>query len=68
MWNKNERAGKVEQAKGKAEQAVGRATGNKELTDEGIDDELAVKTQAAVGKVTRKAGETVEKVGKALKR
>ena len=68
MWNKNERAGKIEQAKGKAEQAVGRATGDKKLTDEGIDDELAGKTQATVGKVTRKAGETVEKVGKALKR
>jgi hypothetical protein len=36
--------------------------------NEGIDTELAGKTQATVGKVTRKAGETVEKVGKALKR
>ncbi len=68
MWNKNERAGKVEQAKGKAKQVVGRATGDRKLTDEGIEGELAGKAQASVGKATRKVGETVEKVGKALKR
>ncbi len=68
MWNKNERAGAVEAAKGKAKQVVGRATRNQKLTDEGVGHELAGKTQAAVGRVTRKAGETVEKVGKALKR
>ena len=68
MWNKNEREGKIEQVKGKAKQAVGRATGDQKLTDEGIDTELAGKTQATVGTVTRKVGETVEKVGKALKR
>lgn len=68
MWNKNERAGRVEVAKGKAKQVVGRATGNQKLTDEGVGHEMAGKTQAAVGKVTRKAGETVEQVGKALKR
>ena len=68
MWNKNERAGNIEQAKGKAKQVVGRVTGNQKLTNEGIDTELAGTAQAAVGKVTRKAGETVEKVGKALKR
>lgn len=68
MWNKNEREGKIEQIKGKAKQAVGRATGDEQLTDEGLGNELAGKTQATVGKVTRKAGETVEKVGKALKR
>jgi uncharacterized protein YjbJ (UPF0337 family) len=68
MWNKNERAGKVEQVKGKAKQAVGRATGNQKLTDEGIDAEVAGKAQATVGKATRKVGETIEKVGKALKR
>jgi uncharacterized protein YjbJ (UPF0337 family) len=68
MWNKNERAGKIEQAKGKAKQVVGRATGDRKLTDEGIDSEIAGKAQATVGKATRKVGETVEKVGKALKR
>ena len=68
MWNKNERTGRVEAAKGKAKQVVGRATGNQELIDEGVGHEIAGKTQAAVGKATRKVGETVEKVGKALKR
>ena len=68
MWNKNERAGRVEAVKGKAKQVVGRATGNKKMTDEGIDSEIAGKAQATVGKATRKVGETVEKVGKALKR
>ena len=68
MWNKNERAGKIEQAKGKVKKAVGRATGDQKLTDEGIDSEIAGKTQATIGKATRKVGETVEKVGKTLKR
>ncbi len=68
MWNKNERDGKIEQVKGQAQQAVGRATGSKTLTSEGIDTELAGKAQATAGTVTRKAGETIEKVGKALKR
>jgi len=68
MWNKNERAGKIEQAKGTVKKTVGRATGDQKLTDEGIDSEIAGKAQATVGKATRKVGETVEKVGKALKR
>ena len=68
MWNKNERDGKVQQVKGKAKQVVGRATGNRHLIDEGVDAELAGKTQATVGTVMRKAGEAIEKVGKALKR
>ena len=68
MWNKNERAGKIEEVKGKAKQAVGRATGDKDLEDEGVGNEVAGKAQATVGKVTRKTGEAIEKVGKALKR
>ena len=34
MWNKNERDGKIEEAKGKAKQVIGKATGNKDLTEE----------------------------------
>jgi uncharacterized protein YjbJ (UPF0337 family) len=68
MWNKNEREGKVEEVKGKAKQAIGRATGDAQLEDEGIESEVAGKVQGTVGTATRKTGEAIEKVGKALKR
>lgn len=68
MWNKNEREGTIEAAKGKVKKAVGRATDDPVLEDEGIESEVAGETQAAIGKATRKVGEAVEKVGKAIKR
>lgn len=68
MWNKNEREGKIEQVKGKVKQTVGEATDDPQLIDEGIDSEVAGKVQETVGTATRKVGETVEKVGKSLKR
>ena len=41
MWNKTERKGKVDQAKGKVKQAVGSLTGNHDLKAEGHVDETA---------------------------
>ena len=39
MWNKNERDGKIDQAKGRAKQAVGDLTGNEKMKAEGELDE-----------------------------
>ena len=68
MWNKNERAGKVDQTKGRVKQAVGSLTGNDDLKAEGQVDETVGKVKAAVGRASRKTGDAITRVGKALKR
>jgi uncharacterized protein YjbJ (UPF0337 family) len=68
MWNKNERKGAVDQAKGKIKQTVGTVTGDKDLKAEGQVDETLGKVQAAVGRTKRKAGDAITRVGKAVKR
>lgn len=67
MWNKNERTGHVEQAKGKIKQAVGALTRNDDLKAEGQVDEAAGKVQASIGRTGRKAGEAIARVAKAVK-
>jgi uncharacterized protein YjbJ (UPF0337 family) len=68
MWNKNERKGTVDQAKGRIKQAVGAVTGDNDLKAEGQVDETLGKVQAAVGRTKRKAGDAITRVGKAVKR
>jgi len=68
MWNKNERDGKVDQAKGKVKQAVGTLTGDDDLKAEGQVDETVGKVEAAVGRISRKAGDAIARVGNAVKR
>jgi uncharacterized protein YjbJ (UPF0337 family) len=68
MWNKTERKGKGDQAKGKIKQAVGTLTRNDDLKAEGQADETVGKVEAAVGRTSRKAGDAITRVGKALKR
>jgi uncharacterized protein YjbJ (UPF0337 family) len=68
MWNKNERDGKVDQAKGKVKQAVGTLTGDKKLTAEGHVDETVGKVEAAVGRTRRKAGDAITRAGNVVKR
>ena len=68
MWNKNERRGKVDQAKGRVKQAVGTLTGNDDLKAEGQADETVGKVEAAVGWASRKTGDAITSVGKAVKR
>lgn len=46
MWNKNERDGKIDRAKGKIEQAVGDLTHDDDLKAEGRVDEAAGKVQS----------------------
>lgn len=67
MWNKNERDGKIDQAKGKAKQAIGDLTNNQDLKDEGAADEAAGTVQSAVGNVQKKVGNAIENLGKSVK-
>ncbi len=68
MWNKNERKGEIDQAKGKVKQAVGTVTGDDDLKAEGHVDETVGKVEAAIGRrspgwrrdhTCRQRGETV---------
>ena len=68
MWNKNERTGNVEQAKGKAKQAIGTLTGNDDLKAEGQVDETVGKATTGVGRAQKKVGAAIERVGNAVKR
>jgi len=68
MWNKHERDGKIDQAKGRAKQAVGDLTGNEKMKAEGELDEAGGKVEEAVGNVQRKTVAAVEKMRDAVKR
>ena len=68
MWNKNERDGNADQAKGKVKQAVGDLTGNDKLRAEGKVDETIGKAKTAIGGAQKKVGAAIESVGKAVKR
>ena len=68
MWNKNERDGKTDQAKGRAKQAVGDLTGDEKLKAEGEMDEAGGKVEEAVGKVQRESVAAIEKIKDAVKR
>ena len=68
VWNQDERAGKIDRAKGKVKQAIGGLTHDDDLKAEGRADEAVGKVEEAVGRTSRKAGEAIEKIGKAVKR
>ena len=68
MWNKNERNGTVDQAKGKVKQVVGTLTRDDDLKAEGQVDEAVGKVEAAVGRISHKAGDAIPRVGNAVKR
>ena len=68
MWNKNEREGKADQAKGRVKQAIGTVTGSDKLKAEGEVDETVGKAKAAVGGAQRKVGAAIVSAGKAMKR
>jgi uncharacterized protein YjbJ (UPF0337 family) len=68
MLNKDERDGKIGQAKGRVKQAVGDLTGDKDLKAEGQVDEAGGKVQETVGQFRRKAGKAIEKIGRTVKR
>ena len=64
MWNKNEREGHVDQAKGRVKQAVGDLTGNDKLRTEGKVDETVGKAKTAVGVAQKKVGAAIDSIGK----
>jgi uncharacterized protein YjbJ (UPF0337 family) len=66
--NRDEIDGKTEALKGKVKQAAGDLTDDQDLHDEGVVDEAAGDTQAAIGKGRRKVGEFVKDVGNAIKK
>ena len=68
MWNKNERDGKIYQAKGKVKQAVGDLTGNDKLKAEGKVDETIGDAKTAVGGAQKKVAAAIKSVGCAVKR
>jgi uncharacterized protein YjbJ (UPF0337 family) len=68
MPNKDEIAGKVEQAKGKVKQVVGDATDDQQLHDEGVADEAGGEVREGFGKAKRKVGEAVKDLGDRIKR
>ena len=68
MWNKNERDGKIDQAKGKVKQAVGDLTGNDKLKAEGQVDKTVGDAKTAVGGAQKKVAAAIASVGQAVKR
>ena len=68
MWNKNERDGKIDQAKGKVKQAVGDLTGNDKLKAEGKVDETIGDAKTAVGGAQKRVAAAIASVGQAVKR
>jgi len=66
--NRDEVEGKATALKGKIKQAAGDLTDDPALHDEGVADEAAGDTQDAIGHAKRKVGETIEDIGKAIKK
>jgi uncharacterized protein YjbJ (UPF0337 family) len=67
MWNKNERDGKIDQAKGRVKQAVGDLTGNDKLKADGRVDETVGDAKTAVGGAQKKVAAAIASVSKAAK-
>jgi uncharacterized protein YjbJ (UPF0337 family) len=68
MWNKDERDGKIDQAKGKVKQAVGDLTGNDKLKAKGKVDEAVGGAKTAIGGAEKKVAAAIASVDKAAKR
>ncbi len=66
--NKDEIAGKLDQAKGGIKEGVGKALNDRELEDEGTADRASGNVQEGWGTAKRKVGETVKDIGDAIKR
>ncbi len=67
MWNKNERNGNLDQAKGRVKQAVGDLAGNDKLRTEGKVDETVGKAETAVGGAQKKVAAAIKSVSKPAK-
>ena len=65
---RDELEGKATALKGRIKQATGNLTQNPDLHEEGVADEVAGKTQDAVGRVKRTMGEAITDLGNAIKK
>ena len=66
--NRDEAQGKARNLKGRVKEAAGVVSGNKKLESEGANDRLSGAAQDAAGRVRRKVGEALEKIGKNVKK
>lgn len=66
IFNKDEVAGKYDQAKGAVKDKVGEMTNNDRLEAEGEADRASGKTQETWGKFKRGVSETVDSVGETI--
>ena len=66
--NRDEIKGKLDQAKGSVKERVGRVTKNPDLEAEGDADRTKGKVQEGFGTAKRKVGETIEEIGKSLRK
>ncbi len=68
MTNREEVKGALNKAIGTVKEKVGRATGNRDLEEEGAADHTVGSVQAGVGKAARKVSDAIEDVADDLKR
>ena len=66
--NKDELAGKFDQAKGTTKENVGRAVNNRNLEEEERADHAGGKVREGFGKARRKVGEAIEDIGEAVRK
>jgi len=67
MWNKNERDGKTDQAKGEIKEVVGNVTGNDKLKAQGKVDQAVGKAKTAIGGAQKAVATAVAAVAKPVK-
>ena len=58
--NKDQVAGRVEEAKGKLKEVAGKVVGNEKLEGEGIADQAAGKVQKTYGDIKEKAKDAIK--------
>ncbi|HEX7863506.1 MAG TPA: CsbD family protein [Variovorax sp.] len=58
--NKDQVAGRVEEAKGKLKEVAGKVVGNEKLEGEGIADQAAGKVQKTYGDIKEKARDAIK--------
>ncbi len=66
--NRDEVEGKFDQAKGAVKENVGRATGDRDMEDDGAADRAGGKVQEGFGEAKRKVGDAIKDVGDAIRR
>jgi uncharacterized protein YjbJ (UPF0337 family) len=64
--NNDEIRGRIDQAAGTVKEHVGRATGDAELQNEGLDQRTAGDVEHGLGKARRKVGEAMKDIGKKI--